>query len=92
MLRAVRECRGHTCADPGPGILYVLGRTLHGGRGEGVLSALVTFVGGSVHVLAAELGLSAILMTSARSAAVRNRCLGVDHGPVPLEHANSSFK
>ena len=25
---------------PGPGILYVLGRTLHGGRREGVLSAL----------------------------------------------------
>ena len=50
---------------PGPGILYVLGRTLHGGRREGVLSALGTFVGGSVHVLAAGLGLSAILMTSA---------------------------
>ena len=50
---------------PGPGILYVLSRTLHGGRREGVLSALGTFVGGSVHVLAAALGLSAILMTSA---------------------------
>ena len=50
---------------PGPGILYVLGRTLHGGRREGVLSTLGTFVGGSVHVLAAALGLSAILMTSA---------------------------
>ncbi len=50
---------------PGPGILYVLGRTLHGGRREGVLSALGTFVGGSVHVGAAALGLSAILMTSA---------------------------
>lgn len=50
---------------PGPGILYVLGRTLHGGRREGVLSSLGTFVGGSVHVLAAALGLSAILATSA---------------------------
>lgn len=50
---------------PGPGILYVLGRTLHGGRREGILSALGTFVGGSVHALAAALGLSAILMTSA---------------------------
>lgn len=50
---------------PGPGILYVLGRTLHGGRREGVLSALGTFVGGSVHAMAAALGLSAILMTSA---------------------------
>jgi threonine/homoserine/homoserine lactone efflux protein len=50
---------------PGPGILYVLGRTLHGGRREGVLSAFGTFVGGTVHVLAAALGLSVILMTSA---------------------------
>jgi threonine/homoserine/homoserine lactone efflux protein len=50
---------------PGPGIMYVLGRSLHGGRREGVLSSLGTFVGGSVHVLAAGLGLSAILMTSA---------------------------
>jgi threonine/homoserine/homoserine lactone efflux protein len=50
---------------PGPGILYVLGRTLHGGKREGILSAIGTFVGGSVHVLAAALGLSVILMTSA---------------------------
>ena len=50
---------------PGPGILYVLGRTLHGGRREGVLSALGTFVGGLVHALAAALGLSAILLASA---------------------------
>lgn len=50
---------------PGPGILYVLGRTLHGGRREGVLSSLGTFLGGSVHVAAAALGLSVILATSA---------------------------
>jgi threonine/homoserine/homoserine lactone efflux protein len=49
----------------GPGVLYVLGRTLHGGRREGVLSALGTFVGGSVHLLAAAFGLSAILAASA---------------------------
>lgn len=55
---------------PGRGILYVLARTLHCGRREGVLSALGTFVGGSVHVLAAALGLSAILMTSATAFAI----------------------
>ena len=32
---------------PGPGILFVLGRTLHGGRREGVLSALGTLVSGA---------------------------------------------
>lgn len=50
---------------PGPGMLYVLGRTVNGGRREGVLSSLGTFAGGSIHVLAAALGLSAILATSA---------------------------
>jgi threonine/homoserine/homoserine lactone efflux protein len=50
---------------PGPGILYVLGRTLNGGRREGMLSALGTFVGGLSHAVAAALGLSAILVASA---------------------------
>ena len=46
-------------------MFYVLGRTLNGGRREGTLSSLGTFAGGLVHVLAAALGLSAILATSA---------------------------
>jgi threonine/homoserine/homoserine lactone efflux protein len=50
---------------PGPGIFYVLTRTLTGGTREGVLSSLGTFLGGLVHVLAAALGLSALLATSA---------------------------
>ncbi len=52
-------------ATPGPGIFYVLGRTLAGGRREGVLSSLGTFLGGLIHVVAAALGLSAILAASA---------------------------
>lgn len=51
--------------SPGPGMLYVLSRTLHGGRREGFLSAGGTFVGGLFHAVAAGLGLSAILMKSA---------------------------
>jgi threonine/homoserine/homoserine lactone efflux protein len=50
---------------PGPGMLYVLARSLAGGRGEGVLSAFGTFLGGMVHVFAAALGLSIILAKSA---------------------------
>jgi threonine/homoserine/homoserine lactone efflux protein len=50
---------------PGPGILYVLGRTLNGGRREGVASALGTFLGGLVHAFAAAIGLSALLVGSA---------------------------
>lgn len=50
---------------PGPGMLYVLARSLAGGRREGVLSALGTFVGGMVHVLAAAAGISVVLARSA---------------------------
>jgi threonine/homoserine/homoserine lactone efflux protein len=55
---------------PGPGMLYVLARTLAGGRREGVLSCLGTFVGGLAHVLAAATGLSIVLATSATAFAV----------------------
>jgi len=50
---------------PGPGMLYVLARSLAGGRREGILSSLGTFVGGMVHVLAAAAGVSIILARSA---------------------------
>lgn len=50
---------------PGPGILYVLARTLRGGRTEGLRSTVGTAVGGLFHVLAAALGLSALLAASA---------------------------
>ena len=50
---------------PGPGIFYVLARSLAGGRREGILSSLGTFAGGLFHVLAAALGISAILAASA---------------------------
>src|SRR5579863_1097392 len=50
---------------PGPGMLYVLARSLAGGKREGVLSALGTFLGGMVHVFAAALGVSVILAKSA---------------------------
>jgi len=50
---------------PGPGMLYVLARSLAGGKREGVLSAVGTFLGGMVHVLAAAAGVSVILARSA---------------------------
>ena len=52
-------------ATPGPGMLYVLSRTLAGGKREGMLSSLGTFLGGMVHVVAAAAGLSVVLATSA---------------------------
>jgi threonine/homoserine/homoserine lactone efflux protein len=55
---------------PGPGMLYVLARSLAGGRREGVLSAAGTFAGGLVHVVAAATGLSIVLATSATAFAL----------------------
>ena len=49
---------------PGPGIFYVLTRSLKGGRAEGLASSFGTAVGGFAHVVGAALGLSAILATS----------------------------
>ena len=50
---------------PGPGIFYVAARTLAGGRAEGVASSFGTGLGGTVHVLAGSLGVSAIVLASA---------------------------
>ena len=55
---------------PGPGIFYVLSRTLAGGRRDGMLSAGGTLLGGMFHVFAAALGVSAILAASAVAFAV----------------------
>src|SRR5258708_36187877 len=50
---------------PGQDPLYILGRSLDQGRQIGVASALGISAGGVVHALAAALGLSAVLATSA---------------------------
>ena len=50
---------------PGPGIAYVVARTVAGGRPEGLASCFGTGIGGLLHVLAAALGLSLIVAQSA---------------------------
>jgi threonine/homoserine/homoserine lactone efflux protein len=52
-------------AMPGPGVLYLVGRTLDQGRRAGVASMLGIESGELVHVVAAAVGLSALLATSA---------------------------
>lgn len=49
---------------PGPGMFYILGRTLAAGRSDGYASVAGTALGGLVHVLAGVLGVSAIIMAS----------------------------
>lgn len=50
---------------PGPGLAYVVARTAAGGAREGVASSLGTALGGLGHVVAAALGLSALVAQSA---------------------------
>lgn len=50
---------------PGPGMAYVVARTVAGGRNEGLASCLGTAIGGMVHVLAAALGISLLVAQSA---------------------------
>lgn len=50
---------------PGPAVLYIVTRSVDQGRRAGVVSALGIATGGLVHVLAATLGLSALLASSA---------------------------
>ena len=50
---------------PGPGLAYVVARTVAGGRQEGLAFCLGTGLGGLLHVLAAALGLSVLLAQSA---------------------------
>jgi threonine/homoserine/homoserine lactone efflux protein len=50
---------------PGPAVLYIVARSLDQGRRAGLVSVLSIEVGNSVHVLAAAMGLSALLLSSA---------------------------
>jgi threonine/homoserine/homoserine lactone efflux protein len=49
---------------PGPAVLYIVARSIDQGRGAGLVSVLGIETGNFVHVLAATLGLSAILLSS----------------------------
>jgi threonine/homoserine/homoserine lactone efflux protein len=50
---------------PGPAVLYIVARSVEQGRLAGLVSALGVHVGTLVHVAAAALGLSALLVSSA---------------------------
>jgi threonine/homoserine/homoserine lactone efflux protein len=52
---------------PGPAVLYIVAQSVPGGRRAGVVSALGVSTGGMFHVMAAVIGLSAILAASAEA-------------------------
>src|SRR4051795_6108181 len=49
----------------GPSVIYIVSRSLAEGRRAGIVSALGIQTGGLVHVLAATIGVSALLASSA---------------------------
>ena len=53
--------------SPGPGIFYVMARTLADGRAVGLASSLGTGIGGLAHVAAGAVGVSALMMASAEA-------------------------
>jgi threonine/homoserine/homoserine lactone efflux protein len=50
---------------PGPAVLYIVARSIHQGRRAGLASTLGIHVGTLVHIAAATLGLSALIVSSA---------------------------
>jgi threonine/homoserine/homoserine lactone efflux protein len=52
---------------PGPAVLYIVARSVNQGRLAGIVSALGIQIGTLFHIVAAALGVSAILVTSARA-------------------------
>src|ERR671929_1873639 len=50
---------------PGPNTLYIIARSVQQGRRAGIISSLGVQVGSLIHIAAAALGLSALLLSSA---------------------------
>ncbi|HLG07378.1 MAG TPA: LysE family translocator [Gaiellaceae bacterium] len=50
---------------PGPAVLYIVARSIHEGRRAGLASVIGIHVGTLVHIAAATLGLSALIVSSA---------------------------
>lgn len=55
---------------PGPAVVYIVNRSLSQGRRAGVVSACGIAAGGTMHVLGAAIGVSAVLASSAIAFAV----------------------
>src|SRR5271170_6096380 len=63
-------------AIPGPAVFYIVGRSIGHSRNAGLVSALGIGVGTLIHTIAAAVGLSALLVSSATAFSVA-KYLGV---------------
>ena len=55
---------------PGPAVLFIVARSLEQGRAAGLVSVLGIHLGTIVHITAAAVGLSALLVSSALAFAI----------------------
>jgi threonine/homoserine/homoserine lactone efflux protein len=55
---------------PGPAVLYIVARSVQQGRTAGLVSVVGIHLGTIVHIIAAAVGLSALLVSSALAFAV----------------------
>jgi threonine/homoserine/homoserine lactone efflux protein len=55
---------------PGPAVLYIVARSVRQGRAAGLVSVLGIHLGTTVHIMAAAVGLSALIVSSALAFAV----------------------
>lgn len=80
---------------PGPDMLYLMARSANGGQREGLAAGAGLWCGAMVHVLAAALGLSALLMASA-AAFTLVKLVGAVYlfylGVQALRHAGRQFQ
>jgi threonine/homoserine/homoserine lactone efflux protein len=64
-------------AVPGPGLLYIVSRTLASGPRQRFASCVGAAVGGAVHVIAGIIGVSALVMQSATAFTALKVCGGI---------------
>jgi threonine/homoserine/homoserine lactone efflux protein len=50
---------------PGPAVLYIVARSIDQGRAAGLVSVLGVHIGSLVHVAAAAIGISSLIVSSA---------------------------
>ena len=62
------------CVTPGPDMIYLLGRTLAQGKQAGVAAVVGINLGGYFHLLAAVIGISALIAASATAFTVLKWC------------------
>ena len=62
------------CIVPGPDMIYLLGRSIAQGRKAGVAAAIGINLGGYFHLMAAILGISAIIATSSVAFTILKWC------------------